>query len=786
MKRWRILGLTAAMAVSAAATQVTYTNTTSTDWQTAANWSPIGVPTFNAVNANLRVNVNGTLDYTANEGATTLDVAASAGENRSIVIGASANSASGALRVLGGTLKGTQEGTTASVLIGAGQDGGYAGTATLTVAGGTFDAAGCEIGILSRGAAAAACTFQIDSGTAVADIVSFGVLASSSGSGTLRLNGGTLTVRTILDRTACANSLVQFNGGTLVAGDTNNDEEWIRDDSGGVAAQILAGGALFDTAGQGNQRIAVSLLDGTGGGTDGGLTKSGAGTLVLLGGGSDFSGATTVNQGTLQVGAGGTVGVVSPNSAVSVAGDAVLAVNRSDTVSQSTLVGALSGAGTIEQKGPGVLVLDTANSNAGTNLVSAGVARVAHPDALGSTAGRTEVANSARLELAGGVTVSGETVVIAGDGGTPAYFGALQSQSGVNTWAGPVILNGGTSPGGARLGAQNGATLIVSGPIQDGASASPAIRNETGGVTEFSGPNTYSGDTAIFHGSLRMGAAHTLPASTVVRLGYNTLIGTLDLNGYGQRVSGIAVGSGATDASQTIVNNGSVAAVLTVSNTAAHSFGGILRDGATDSLALVKDGSGTLTLTGENVYSGGTTILDGTLLVNNASGSGSGSGAVTVTGGTLGGTGCIAGLITMSSGSTLAPGTSPGTLRVLSDLAFASDATFRAELWTNGADLVQMNLGGLNLGGGILAVDDQVEFAPFTMFTILENYGTLTGRFAGLPDSGDQLSGVNNIFEINYGGGDGNDITLTVIPEPEALGALGVLTVALLLRRRRR
>ena len=785
MKRWRILGLTAAMAVSAAATQVTYTNTTSTDWQTAANWSPIGVPPFNVVNANLRLNVNGTLDYTANEGATTLDIAASAGENRSIVIGASANSANGALRVLGGTLKGTQEGTTASVLIGAGQDGGYAGTATLTVAGGTFDAAGCEIGILSRGAAAAACTFQMDSGTAVADIVSFGVLASSSGSGTLRLNGGTLTVRTILDRNACANSLVQFNGGTLVAGDTNNDEEWIRDDNGGVAAQILAGGALFDTAGQGNQRIAVSLLDGTGGGTDGGLTKNGAGTLVLLGGGSDYHGATTVNQGTLQVGAGGTVGVVSPNSAVSVAGDAVLAVNRSDTVSQSTLMGALSGAGTIEQKGPGVLVLDTANSNVGTNLVSAGILRVAHAGGLGTVAGRTVVADTARLELAGGVTVCGETLAIAGDGGTP-YFGALQSQSGINTWAGPVILNGGTGAGGARMGAQNGATLIVSGAIQDGVSASPVIRNETGGVTEFSGANTYSGDTALFHGTLRMGAANTLPAATVARLGYNTLNGTLDLNGHSQRVSGIAVGSGATDASQTILNNGSVAAVLTVSNTAAHSFGGILRDGTTDSLALVKDGSGTLTLTGENVYSGGTTILDGALLVNNAAGSGSGSGAVTVTGGTLGGTGCIAGLITMSSGSTLAPGASPGTLRVLSDLAFASDATFRAELWTNGADLVQMNLGGLNLGGSMLAVDDQVEFAPLTVFTILENYGTLTGRFSGLPDSGDQLSGVNNIFEINYGGGDGNDITLTVIPEPAALGALGVLTVVLLLRRRRR
>ena len=45
---------------------------------------------------------------------------------------------------------------------------------------------------------------------------------------------------------------------------------------------------------------------------------------------------------------------------------------------------------------------------------------------------------------------------------------------------------------------------------------------------------------------------------------------------------------------------------------------------------LTKDGSGTLTLTGTNIYTGGTTVNGGTLLVNNTAGSGTGSGAVTV------------------------------------------------------------------------------------------------------------------------------------------------------------
>ncbi len=51
-----------------------------------------------------------------------------------------------------------------------------------------------------------------------------------------------------------------------------------------------------------------------------------------------------------------------------------------------------------------------------------------------------------------------------------------------------------------------------------------------------------------------------------------------------------------------------------------------------------------MTLTGANMYSGGTTVSGGTLRVNNASGSGTGTGAVNVTGGTLGGTGTISGV----------------------------------------------------------------------------------------------------------------------------------------------
>ena len=73
---------------------------------------------------------------------------------------------------------------------------------------------------------------------------------------------------------------------------------------------------------------------------------------------------------------------------------------------------------------------------------------------------------------------------------------------------------------------------------------------------------------------------------------------------------------------------------------------------------LIKDGSGTLTLTGTNTYSGGTTVDGGTLLVNNTSGSGTGAGAVGVSGSgtTLGGTGIISGPVIAAAGANIAPG----------------------------------------------------------------------------------------------------------------------------------
>ncbi len=75
--------------------------------------------------------------------------------------------------------------------------------------------------------------------------------------------------------------------------------------------------------------------------------------------------------------------------------------------------------------------------------------------------------------------------------------------------------------------------------------------------------------------------------------------------------------------------------------------------------SIAKAGTGALTFTNANAYTGGTTIEDGSFFVNNPSGSGTGSGAVQAEAGTLGGTGTIAGAVTIgtggASGATLPP-----------------------------------------------------------------------------------------------------------------------------------
>ena len=217
---------------------------------------------------------------------------------------------------------------------------------------------------------------------------------------------------------------------------------------------------------------------------------------------------------------------------------------------------------------------------------------------------------------------------------------------------------------------------------------------------------------------------------------------------------------------------------------------------------LTKDESGTLTLTGNNIYTRGTTVNGGTLLVNNTAGSGTGTGSVTVNnaGTTLGGTGTIAGTVTVNAGGNIAPGNGGNNTGTLQTGALTlAGATFRVDI--NGPtpgtfDQLQVNTGGVTLGNqtSTLVVTVGTTLAPGQTFMILNKVsgGNSTGIFAGIPQGGTVVGSDGTVFSMNYDGGDGNDIVLTVVaapvPEPSTWigGALAIAGLVFTQRRRLR
>ena len=127
------------------------------------------------------------------------------------------------------------------------------------------------------------------------------------------------------------------------------------------SAKIRNSGSAIaiDTNGQN-----VTFATGLAVSNTGGLTKSGLGTLTLSAS-NTYTGTTTINSGTLQIGAGGTTGSIAGN----VVNNATLAFNRSNALSFS---GTISGTGGLTKQAAGLLTLAGANSYSGLTTISAG------------------------------------------------------------------------------------------------------------------------------------------------------------------------------------------------------------------------------------------------------------------------------------------------------------------------------------------------------------------------------------------------------------------------------
>jgi autotransporter-associated beta strand protein len=160
-------------------------------------------------------------------------------------------------------------------------------------------------------------------------------------------------------------------------------------------------------------------------------------------------------------------------------------------------------------------------------------------------------------------------------------------------------------------------------------------------------------------------------------------------------------------------------------------FSGTLQDEVSSHLGLVKTGAGIEIFSGTNTYTGGTTVNAGTLDINGNNG----PSYVVVTGGTLGGTGTIAGPVSIGPAGTLSPGAPLGTLTINNNLSLAGNTLVALNAGTNShvAGLASVTFGGTltitNLGGPL------VFGSHYTIFSAATNFGNFTS-IVGNPGPG--------------------------------------------------
>ena len=523
---------------------------------------------------------------------------------------------------------------------------------------------------------------------------------TNSYSGGTTFEGGTLSVSSEDNLGALTGGLT-FNGGTLQITGTGFTS---------TARTIAwgAGGGGFDIANAANAFTVSQALAGAGG-----LSKLGAGALVLSGA-NTYSGATAVDAGTLRAGA---ASVFSGNSAFAVASGATLDLNNFNqtigslagagnvTLGSATLTaggqntstefsGVMSGNGGLTKSGTGVLLLSGINTYTGATTVNGGTLRAGAANVFSSGTAFT-VASGATFDL-----------------------NNLNQTIGSLAGAGSVALGAAT----LTAGGQNTSTNF-SGVL----SGSGGLTKVGTGALVLSGANTYSGATAVDAGTLRAGAANVFSGNSAFSVASGA---TLDLNNFNQTIGSLSGAGSVALGSATLTAGGQ--------NTSTE-FSGVM----SGSGGLTKSGTGTLTLSGINLYTGATAVDDGTLSVNGSIHTSSG---LTVNAGaTLAGTGEIP--TTTIAGGTLSPGNSIGTLTVGSDLTFTSSSTYRVEVAGASADRTNVD-GTANLAGTVSVVASGTSF--INRYTILHAL-TLNGTFNTLTATG--LPGFLTP-SLSYQGGD--------------------------------
>lgn len=480
--------------------------------------------------------------------------------------------------------------------------------------------------------------------------------------------------------------------------------------------------------------------------------------------------------GTITLGTSGSANFTGGNMTVSTSGYTVTSTSNSrNLVMTGALTLANNVAFTIDQNSTGqTWGFASLSLGTGSTLTVQGIA----------------TANNAnRVNLSGGTTSSGGSMILAGTAaGTTGFVGT----SGTSTLNTNILNNSATSA--TMLGATSGNTLIYGGVLSGSAHLQISAGQSGGaGVVVLNNNNTFTGDTYLnsaTNGVTRMGVDNALTSGTTVFFGASAGGGTAD-NGGSIDLNGKSLSVGALDsASMTrgVGNNTATLSTLTIGKaTGSNTFGGVIGTVTNNNLttqsneiALVKTDASTQILSGVNTYTGSTVIEGGTLALSGA-GSINGTSGVTVFGGA-----------TFSNSST-ADFTSALTLH--EGALLAGTGTFAANAITIVADLgdgfSSIGLGAATLElPGLLTLDfSNIQSGDFALF----GDGSIGGSFTSVV-IGSTILNAGNGFAANDGSFSyafntaSNSFSITAVPEPSAYAAIfgGLALAGAALRRRRR
>jgi fibronectin-binding autotransporter adhesin len=362
----------------------------------------------------------------------------------------------------------------------------------------------------------------------------------------------------------------------------------------------------------------------------GGLIKYGAGALIFDVA-YQYSGATTIAGGTLQIGNGGTVGGLPGNSTIADSGN--FTIDESSSLSQGTNFGTLTGNGSLSMNGGGTATLYLNNTYTGSTNINLGTLQAGSNQAFGTnsaviladaanTALNTTGYNNTIGSLAGGGTLGGNVVLgssqltIGSDNTNTTFAGAISGTGSISkTGNGTLTLTGSSTFTGA--GNVSSGVLNLQNSFALGPSSSSTFAVFSGTTLQLQGGITLPSYTIQVAGT----GASTQDGAIVNEGGTNTITGLTNVAGAGAGATTISSDSGTLVIAGGITTGGNN---LTVSGAGNGVFANSGNVNFTNSNFVEKDGTGAWD------FANGSATFAGNLHLN--------SGTVSFVSGGLGGT----------------------------------------------------------------------------------------------------------------------------------------------------